>query len=92
MYSEVYRLLILQNIFPCSVYVLFSSSVRQFMKSKQKAICEKLLLLPNKASVALRQGLQSSPRAEKVSPLVINDFLSITFSYQAVIFVVFTQV
>ncbi len=37
------------------------------MKSKQKAVCEKLQLRPNKGSVALRQGLRSAPRVEKVS-------------------------
>ena len=37
------------------------------MKSKHKAVCEKLQLLPNKASVALRQGLRSAPQAQKVS-------------------------
>ena len=37
------------------------------MKSKHKAVCEELQLLPNKASVALRQGLRSAPQAQKVS-------------------------
>ncbi len=52
------------------------------MKSKQKAICEKLLLLPNKASVALRQGLRNNTIAQKVSALANNlAFLLLSFSF-----------